>query len=104
MTRDRAPRSTRDLYPPPLPDRPSPLTASKLRELLPEACCPLPTKLSDREQERFDHQDLPDLSDFELSQQKDRARLRLAIEDRPDPWVQDRLRATQEEERKRVAR
>lgn len=48
------------------------------------------------QRERYEHRDLRRLSRPELSRERDRARLRLTLDDSPPEWVLERLRKIEE--------
>lgn len=64
------------------------MTLAELCELL----FPIPDPLDTLEQrERFEHRDLAGLSRAELLRERERLKLRLLLDDAPDPWLFQRL-------------
>lgn len=90
MLREKPPWS-----PQPLPEPP---TKKELAEASLEAICPLPTRMTDLQQERFDHRDLAGMSSFRLLQEKKRVELRIALDPNPDPWFFVQLDVINQEE------
>jgi hypothetical protein len=75
---------------------------SAFRAQIAEAFLPLPDPLlSDREAARAEHADLFEMADSELWRERERCRIRLAIEDESDSWVTERLERIRAEERRR---
>jgi len=52
---------------------------------------------------RYAHEDLPRLSERQLWQELERARFLLAWLDDPDPWLSERFKAVEAEQRRRKA-
>ncbi len=48
--------------------------------------------VSNDEQERLEHRDLPRRSRADLARERERVRLRLTLDDTPPPWLLERLR------------
>jgi hypothetical protein len=77
--------------------------AAEIRARIAAAIQPLPDPLrSDREAERAAHADLGELSEVDLWRERERCRMRLALDDSADPWVTERLARVREEERRRA--
>lgn len=65
----------------------------------------LPNPLGSAEQaKRYEHGDLPGLSDFALWQEQQRVEWVLAWDDRPDGWLLKRWKAIKAERRRRGGR
>jgi len=76
--------------------------AAEIRASLSAAILPLPDPLrSDREALRAAHADLCELSDAELWRERERCRMRLALDDEADAWVTERLARVRSEEVRR---
>ena len=85
-------------------DLPPQCAAAVWQEVL-NRVCPLPEPCrSDRESRRHDCSDLRDLDARELWREMHRAELRLALDDKPDPWIAHRFKSCAAEFERRRAR
>ncbi len=68
------------------------MTAAEIRALLLDAIYAPPAwGASAEEQERYAHRDLSRRPRAELARERERVRLRLLLDDYPDPWLLTRL-------------
>jgi hypothetical protein len=76
------------------------LTADVRRQML-DDLYPMGGVLREQEWLRLTHQDLAEMSDVRLGDERDRLRLRLYLDRPAEPWLRERLRRIEEERRAR---
>jgi hypothetical protein len=68
------------------------MTPAEVREILLDLVYHLPREMETLEEhERYAHRDLSRRGNAELLRERERLRLRLTLDDHPDPWALERL-------------